>query len=310
MDRRAQLPRPFGWFHLAFSAELKRAEVVAMTCFGHDVVLFRTEAGEAKLLDAFCPHLGAHLGHGGTVAGEAISCPFHGWRFSGDGVCLEVPYARTAPPVVGKRCLRPWPLAEVNRSIFAWFHPRQEAPAFPVVELAELSGDDGEWTELLRKRWKVRCHVQEVQENEVDTAHFRSVHRVDPAFEFQFAAHRSRIVMDSTPAGSGMRSRVVLERNGPGQTWARHEGFPEFLVLNPVTPIDDDYVMINIGVAFRRATAGKLSPIHQKVFGDICAQVEKDVPIFENKVYRAAPLYCDGDGPIREFREWFRQFYA
>ena len=45
--------------------------------------------------DAYCPHLGAHLGFGGKVEGDCIKCPFHEWKFQGeDGKVAEVPYAQ------------------------------------------------------------------------------------------------------------------------------------------------------------------------------------------------------------------------
>ena len=61
---------PNGWFQIAYSDELEKGQVVPLRYFGKDLVLFRTEGGEAQLLDAYCPHLGAHLGHGGKVQGE------------------------------------------------------------------------------------------------------------------------------------------------------------------------------------------------------------------------------------------------
>lgn len=62
---------------------------------GLDLVAFRTEDGVAHVFDAYCPHLGAHLGVMGRVVGDCIECPFHGWRFSGkDGACTHVPYAK------------------------------------------------------------------------------------------------------------------------------------------------------------------------------------------------------------------------
>jgi hypothetical protein len=36
--------------------------------------------------------------------------------------------------------------------------------------------------------------------------------------------------------------------------------------------------------------------------------VEEDIPIWENKIYRARPLYSEGDGPISALRRWSRQF--
>ena len=67
---RFPFPIPSGWFAVAFSSELEAGEVKPVRYFGKELVLFRTSDGEAHLLDAFCPHLGAHLGHGGVG-----SCP-------------------------------------------------------------------------------------------------------------------------------------------------------------------------------------------------------------------------------------------
>ena len=63
---------PNGWFRMAYSAELAVGEVAPLHFLGRDLVLFRDEEGEAHVLDAFCPHLGAHLGIGGRVEGRAL----------------------------------------------------------------------------------------------------------------------------------------------------------------------------------------------------------------------------------------------
>ena len=65
-----------------------------MRCVGENLVVFRNSEGKARVLDAYCPHLGANLGIGGRVVGDCIECPFHGWQFDGqDGKCTRVPYA-------------------------------------------------------------------------------------------------------------------------------------------------------------------------------------------------------------------------
>jgi 3-ketosteroid 9alpha-monooxygenase subunit A len=309
MENRYPMPQPFGWFHIAFSDELKPGEVFPKKFFGQHLVLFRTDQGEPKLLDAYCPHLGAHLGYGGTVHGDSITCPFHSWRFNGDGICIEVPYATRPPRVVGKACIKSWALTEANRSIYAWYHPRGIDPSFEVIRIPDFHEQEEEWTEFLRKQWTVRCHIQEAHENLIDTAHFQYVHQVKPVFEFSFNQHRCQIVMDSSPQASALRSRIITECNGPGQTWARHKGFPEFIVLNPVTPLNNEDVVFNIAVTFRKRVAKNLQLVHDKVLVDMCKQVERDIPIFENKIYRSSPLYCEDDGPIQEFRHWYRQFY-
>lgn len=61
---------------------------------GENLVVFRTEEGSACILNAYCPHLGAHLGVGSRVVGDCVECPFHGWQFRGnDGQCTAIPYS-------------------------------------------------------------------------------------------------------------------------------------------------------------------------------------------------------------------------
>ncbi len=73
---------------------------------GRDLVLFRGDDGTARVFDAHCPHLGAHLGVGGRVCGDGIACPFHGWRFDGEGQLVEVP-GLDRPP---RAAARAWPV--------------------------------------------------------------------------------------------------------------------------------------------------------------------------------------------------------
>ena len=39
-------------------------------------------------------------------------------------------------------------------------------------------------------------------------------------------------------------------------------------------------------------------------------QFTQDVPIWENKVYRERPMTTKIDGPVPQYRRWFRQFYS
>ena len=78
-----ELPYPNGWFAVAFSRDLIPGEVKSVHYFGEDLVVFRNRSGEPRVVDAYCPHLGAHLGEGGRVIGDSIRCPFHGWQYDG-----------------------------------------------------------------------------------------------------------------------------------------------------------------------------------------------------------------------------------
>ena len=61
---RVDLPMPSGWFHVLYSDELAVGQAKPLEYFSQELVAFRTESGQAKVVDAYCPHMGAHLGYG------------------------------------------------------------------------------------------------------------------------------------------------------------------------------------------------------------------------------------------------------
>ena len=85
---------PTGWFIVAFASDLAVGEVKRAHYFGEELVMFRTQSGQVHVMDAYCQHLGANMGVGGEVEGENIVCPWHGWRWRGDGTNAEIPYSK------------------------------------------------------------------------------------------------------------------------------------------------------------------------------------------------------------------------
>ncbi|RYG62528.1 Rieske (2Fe-2S) protein, partial [bacterium] len=125
---RFPFPRyPNGWFQVAYSDELAKEQVLPLKYFGKDLVLYRTAEGAVHLMNAHCPHLGAHLGYGGKVEGDCIRCPFHSWKFDGEGACVEVPYAKKIPE---RAKVGTWHVRDVNGLIMAWHHAKNEPPAW------------------------------------------------------------------------------------------------------------------------------------------------------------------------------------
>ena len=55
---------PNGWFHLFESAQVRKNDVRRVDVLGLNLVAFRAENDQMYVLDAYCPHLGANLGHG------------------------------------------------------------------------------------------------------------------------------------------------------------------------------------------------------------------------------------------------------
>ncbi len=164
-------PYPNGWFRIAYSSDLKVGDVMPIACFDREHVLFRGEDGRARVLDAHCPHLGAHLGYGGQVKGNDIACPFHDWSFDGDGQCTDIPYCSKIP----KRAVLPAHLVrEQNGLIFIHHDLEERAPTYDFPEVPEVT--DKRWSDFVKFHWRVRVHIQEVAENALDLPHFEKVH--------------------------------------------------------------------------------------------------------------------------------------
>jgi nitrite reductase/ring-hydroxylating ferredoxin subunit len=314
------MPIPFGWFGVGYSDELKAGEVKSVRYFGRDLVLFRGENGVAGLLDAYCPHLGAHLGVGGTIEGEGIRCPFHAWKFNAKGVCLDIPYAKELPPRVRQGPVTyAHPVEERSGVIWAWYHPKNIAPLFDVVEYPEFTRPD--WATPVRRQWRFASNPQEIAENGVDVAHFHFVHKMDAVPEgnttydgFQRTSvangHHTIPQQDGGTKQVGYSVRTV--QNGAGQKLTRISGLIEFSLMVIATPVEADLVELSFCFVYPKCEPGSFEETAiQAQIASTCGQrgVEGDLPIWASKIHRERPLLCDGDGPILRFRSYFAQFY-
>lgn len=321
MTKRYDKPIPFGWYAVAYSSELKSGEVKPLQYFGRELVLFRTESGEAKVLDAYCPHLGAHLGHGGLVKGESISCPFHGWQFDGAGFCTEIAYAKRMPAKVdGKQSIGAYPVKETNQMIWAWYHPKGAEPSFELETFEEFHSPD--WTDMDTFDWKINTIIQETGENAADIAHFVTVHgTMDmPEGVVTLDGHRRCTIMDSQPPAvddqgnvsedEGEDARLESRSIGPGQTYQKISRMFDTVLMGTITPIDDQNLHLRFSFSMPKEQTELHTLYAHGLRDEIVRQVEQDIPIWEHKTYLESPILCDGDGPIAKYRKWFQQFYA
>ena len=240
-NKRYPMPVPFGWYVVDYADDLKIGDVKAVRYFGEDQVLFRTESGEVSMLDAYCPHLGAHLGHGGIINGECIECPFHAWRWKTDGKINEIPYAKNIPPKAKETKIFKYPTVERNKLIYAWYHPHGEEPHYEVEIYPEI--DDPEWGDDFEKfEYHIKSHIQDMAENAVDAAHFMYVHGVVsyPEFEVTYENQKRFFYQKAdmvTPRGT-VKGKISGASNGPGDNFTKFEGICDTLLLGSTTPTE------------------------------------------------------------------------
>jgi 3-ketosteroid 9alpha-monooxygenase subunit A len=302
-------PYPNGWFRVSYSGELAVGDVKPLRYLGRDLVLFRDEDGVARLLDAHCPHLGAHLGYGGRVEGSGIRCPFHAWHWHGEGHCLDIPYAKRIPP--GAK-IRSWPLVEKSGLIMTWYDAQGRPPGYELPDLPQVGHP--EWSELEIRRWTVRSRWLDMNENAVDRAHFVSVHGAKsmPEAEVELDGHilrcRSRMKL-GTPRGQ-VDGGIDTTDFGPGMQTVHLTGIVQTLMVNTSTPIDEDTT--DTSFAYTVHTVGdekKALGVGAAIIRDLEKQMAEDIPIWENKKYYSRPLLCDGDGKFGVYRKWMWQFF-
>lgn len=296
---------PMGWFSVERSHQLAVGEVKPVKAFDRELVLYRTRSGKAVLQDAFCPHLGAHLGHEGRVIGESIRCPFHGWQFGPDGRCTHIPYCDEIPE---RARVRTWPTREKNGEVYIWFHPENTPPRWDLPDLPEL--DDPDWTVPRYTEHLVPAHVQDICENSCDPVHFRYVHR-------QLEVPESTVTIDDDGRTMHLHSEMTnadfpnhlhATTYSPGFAKVRTTYGPnaEMLVYSSAQPISRHETFMRWTLVVRREIEDLVG---DDVMRGIINGLGDDHPIWANKVHKRRPVFCKGDQTLVTFRKWVRQFY-
>jgi phenylpropionate dioxygenase-like ring-hydroxylating dioxygenase large terminal subunit len=167
-NARAEKALRRSWFPVARSVDLVRPQ--SATLLWQRLVVYRTESGRAVVQDARCPHRGADLALG-TVHGEAIGCPYHGWQYAAEnGRCVHIPSLADQSKIHPKAGIRTFPALERYGHVWTVL----EDPVSELYDLAEWQGVDFQWLagEILDSETGVAVAI----ENFADVAHFAFIH--------------------------------------------------------------------------------------------------------------------------------------
>lgn len=324
-------PYPDGWYVVARSDELKRRPMF-VRCVGEPWVVFRDATGEPRVVDAYCPHLGANLADG-CVRDGALECPFHGWRIRGDGRVV----GRPKPCAADERYrTRAWVTGEHHGWVVAYHQRESKDDVDPPYRLQRVTEIDtgqlvhrGDYDAGL-----VRMHLIEFAENSVDFRHFESLHAELRVPWTQIRVPGMRIHHEATwrrdpdePHVAWFGDEAILEfrgrriKNSGAKADVRFEGpgsvvrfdftldqgggrVVMFQSHSPVAPLKQR-------VRFRWFSERRVSrAVASFVVGNWISQWRQDIGIWERKIYRSAPQLTRADGPIHQLRRWYAQFYG
>lgn len=324
-------PFPEGWYFVTDRKTLDGEKLIEKWWMGREIVAWCDERGGICVADAFCPHLGSHMGPtvGGLVRDGCLVCPFHGFTFDTSGRCVATPHA-PAPKAAN---LSVYETREILGMVFAWWGSGDRKPRWNLPEEPPTGAD---WSSLRSTTLRFRGHPQETTENSVDLEHLGCTHgyrdvaptapvMIDGAYLkscFEFKTVRSfaglfHIVSEVS---------TVTHVHGLGFSYVEiHEKTvgldARMWVL--ATPVGDTRLELTLFTQAREirkpgrflAGLGFLPvPLRHRLISRFLMAEERrfvlqDVVIWQRKRYTVPPRLSRADGPIGKYRLYCRQFY-
>ncbi|BBZ65177.1 3-ketosteroid-9-alpha-hydroxylase oxygenase subunit [Mycolicibacterium insubricum] len=322
---RGSVPTRFarGWHCLGLTRDFADGNPHQINAFGQKLVVFRGEDGTINVLDGYCRHMGGDLSQG-TVKGNEIACPFHDWRWGGDGRCKLVPYAKRTPRLARTNA---WTTLQQDGMLFVWNDPERNPPPDDVaIPRIEAAGSDG-WTDWHWYTTVVHTNCRELIDNVVDMAHFYYIHGSLPnhfknifeghvATQYMNAGHRPDV--EDAEGAKLLGTTSVASYYGPSfmiddLTYAYAEFDQRTILINCHYPIDANSFVLQYGIMVEKNAAlpEELAMQIAVALGDwVKMGFEQDVEIWRNKTRIDNPLLVEEDGPVYQLRRWYEQFYV
>ncbi len=321
---------------------MKGGRVHTISALGLDLVAFEGRISRrVTVLPAHCPHLGAHIGEGGTVVGDNIKCPFHGWEFDADGEVKNIPYAKLK--TIPSHCKMPkkYHSRVILDAVWVWFDAEGREPLYEMEE----------YRDVLDKGMTLRCvkqnffhqHIAEMCENSADPYHFQTLHGPLPIPGLSRLIGCRHNITQKYPESSSDPKHICrfteqmhdLEVFGGSISFRKNVPFAA-LILDSIftsvvfegpgnisfsirTPLGEMRMfMTNLPVEpFKQHVENHwyapwyMPTIVVRIFATLSAHaLEQDRQVWENKVYRKKMTLVGGDGPFPAFRRYWANHYS
>ncbi len=155
---------------ISAASEVTLKNPLPVRCFGKNLVVWRKSDGVPVAMIDRCPHRSAKLSIG-TIKGDSIECPFHGFTFDDRGHCTLVPETGKA---ASKLNVETFHIVERHGFIWIWHGNGSANPAKEVPWFQALSSGKWSYSQQVTE-WPT--HITRCIENQLDYAHLPFVHK-------------------------------------------------------------------------------------------------------------------------------------
>lgn len=339
------------WFSPLRSVDVVPGKITNFNFMGNDLIAFRESGmsgdkpGKVVVLDAQCPHFGAHRGVGGRVVDNCVRCPFHGLHFDAEGQCVKGDFVSDAKHLRHIKS-QPWTVEEVASSIFIWHGPDRARPDRPLL-FTQPGFFDG-WSEPVTNAGRplAPTNVFFPTENIIDLQHFYAVHfwkvhdierhpaeDVDGSFgailnvTFTAFAQSPSALLRRLGEAYTSPFRFDVRVLGPGlalsiATLTPEQGGLQVMNIIAITPVNPTDCHIRVITSIKHSVDTRANQLARRFLGvgleEVLSRVflaiatkdfDGDEMIWTNRTFLANPRPVPDDGPIIGYRKWCEKFW-
>ena len=293
----------YGWYNVAFERDL--TETITPAVIGTTrLILVRTETG-VQAYSADCPHRGMHLGYGGSLRGDAVVCPFHGYRITlGE---------HTSPGF----CIPAYPTLVWGGLVLVQLDAGYDYGLTAFLDALVLTHTIVPGFEL-----PIATAAPMIIENAFDNRHFAAVHHIRAAPFHVSRGSDGHLVLQSmfsfprTAWIKGANTDRFLEVSFTGRTFSpgiiisELGGETPYIVMTMATPQPDGTCIIRFSIALERARYGE-TPDRQfctYLFAESKKGLLDDKVMWEQMRADIVPQFTPHDYSVQAFQQFCAEF--
>lgn len=175
-------PERFDWFEawypVAYIEDLDKAKPTRFTLLEQDVVIWwEPKAKTWRVFADQCPHRLAPLSEGRVNEAGQLECPYHGWAFSGNGMCEHIPQqpADGEAHVSNRACVASMPTEVRQGLLFVYPGKPENAAQVDVPIIPPVAEEPDGWVMLNTFR-DLPYDALTLLENVLDASHIPYTH--------------------------------------------------------------------------------------------------------------------------------------